>query len=171
MASGLFLSSWDFCLPKYIRKKPITSSQVLAKICSLENIKETSPRLTLGTAPLGDEPCVRVGGLQIMQRHRVPRVWPPGSSVCAVTAACLPEGVALSRAQVPIPPGVSALLLGPAWPHSASTDVVSSALAVTLCSSPSRGFQHKPCLSWHRLTQMIFPTQVAVIKFQSSLKP
>lgn len=84
MASGLFLSSWDFCLPKYIRKKPITSSQVLAKIYSLENIKETSPRLTLGTAPLGDEPCVRVGGLQIMQRHRVPRVWPPGSSVCTV---------------------------------------------------------------------------------------
>lgn len=63
--------------------------------------------------------------------------------------------------------GVSALLLGPAWPYSASTDVVSSGLAETLPSSPSRDFQHKPCLSWHRLTQMIFPTQVAVIRFQS----
>ena len=89
MAPGLFLSSWDFCLPKYIRKKLITSSQVLAKICSLENIKQTSPRLTRGTAPLGDEPCIRVGGPQIVQRHRVPRAWPSGSGVCT-RHACLP---------------------------------------------------------------------------------
>lgn len=101
LAPGLFLSSWDFCLPKYIRKKPMTSSQVLAKICSLENIKQTSPRLTLGTAPRGDEPCVRVGGPQIVQRHRVPRVWPSGSSVCTVTAACLPEGVASAEPRFP----------------------------------------------------------------------
>ena len=91
------------------------------------------PRSALGTASLGDEPCL--GGLSADRAKAQALRGCPSP----VTPACCP-GTGFPS---PAPPGVAALSWGTISPSPAGTDVVSWGLVGALCY-PLWSSQHKP---------------------------